>query len=200
MDKLTELIEWMEGEKSKWLQSSIAYVVFDEAIFKAKELQADMEDILAIKMKECDEWRDKFENWSNKLEDEIKKLQTYRLQLQADGRNNSKDLRQDFDKLTFYADNANTVVSNSTDGTVLNISNPAQPTDQVTDHDRASTDQVPDKSYPAKTTPGDPHLAVKWAVVNRDEIFNLKEDAENSFEEFLSIYKDNYIIVQIIEP
>jgi MoxR-like ATPase len=47
-DKLQQLIEWMEGEKSKWLQSSIAYVVFDEAIFKAKELAAQAADKWAV--------------------------------------------------------------------------------------------------------------------------------------------------------
>jgi hypothetical protein len=43
-DKLQQLIEWMEGEKREWLQSSIAYDVLDEAITKAKELQAEQDE------------------------------------------------------------------------------------------------------------------------------------------------------------
>jgi hypothetical protein len=86
---MKELIEWMEGEELRLDQNLADWATeraraIEHCITKAKELEADREDILAIKMKECDEWRDKFENWSNKLEDEIKKLQTYRLQLQAE--------------------------------------------------------------------------------------------------------------------
>ena len=101
MDKLNELIEWMEGELDVVKKNNAAAYLYrcgvadtlERNITKAKELEAA----------NCDH---------------------------KDCRNSGKDLRQELIEKGYDMN---------------------QYPDQVTDHDRASTDQVPDKSYPAKT-------------------------------------------------
>jgi len=101
MNKLNELIEWMEGELDVVKKNNAAAYLYrcgvadtlERNITKAKELEAA----------NCDH---------------------------KDCRNSGKDLRQELIEKGYDMN---------------------QYPDQVTDHDRASTDQVPDKSYPAKT-------------------------------------------------
>jgi len=88
----------------------------------------------------------------------------------------------------------------------------AQPTDQVTDHDRASTVQEPDKSEwtlkiladakkknPAKTTPGEPHLAARWGVVEEADIYESQKVAKHVADDYNKlVMAPNFITVKII--
>jgi len=162
MNKLNELIEWMEGELDVVKKNNAAAYLYrcgvadtlERNITKAKELEAA----------NCDH---------------------------KDCRNSGKDLRQELIEKGYDMN---------------------QYPDQVTDHDRASTVQEPDKSEwtlkiladakkknPAKTTPGEPHLAARWGVVEEADIYESQKVAKHVADDYNKlVMAPNFITVKII--